>query len=59
MSARLAPPHAYGRIVRDGDRVARIVEARDATPEELALDEFNVGLYCFRARTRWRRRCRV
>ena len=48
VSARLAPPHAYGRIVRDGDRVARIVEARDASAEELALDEFNVGLYCFR-----------
>ena len=48
VSARLAPPHAYGRIVRDGEHVARIVEARDATPEELALDEFNVGLYCFR-----------
>jgi bifunctional UDP-N-acetylglucosamine pyrophosphorylase / glucosamine-1-phosphate N-acetyltransferase len=47
VSARLAPPHAYGRIVRDGDHVARIVEARDASPEELALDEFNVGLYCF------------
>ena len=47
VSARLAPPHAYGRVVRDGDRVARIVEARDATAEELALDEFNVGLYCF------------
>ncbi|MDX6572017.1 MAG: bifunctional UDP-N-acetylglucosamine pyrophosphorylase / glucosamine-phosphate N-acetyltransferase [Gaiellales bacterium] len=48
VSARLAPPHAYGRVVRDGARVTRIVEARDATPEELALDEFNVGLYCFR-----------
>jgi bifunctional UDP-N-acetylglucosamine pyrophosphorylase / glucosamine-1-phosphate N-acetyltransferase len=48
VSARLAPPHAYGRVVRDGERVARIVEARDATPGELALDEFNVGLYCFR-----------
>ena len=48
VSARLAPPHAYGRVVRDGERVARIVEARDATPDELALDEFNVGLYCFR-----------
>jgi bifunctional UDP-N-acetylglucosamine pyrophosphorylase/glucosamine-1-phosphate N-acetyltransferase len=47
VSARLAPPHAYGRIVREGGFVARIVEARDATPEELALDEFNVGLYCF------------
>ena len=29
VSARLAPPHAYGRIVREGDHVARIVEARD------------------------------
>ncbi len=49
VSARLAPPHAYGRVVRDDrGRVSRIVEARDATPEELALDEFNVGLYCFR-----------
>lgn len=48
VTGRLAPPHAYGRIVRDGGHVARIVEARDASPEELALDEFNVGLYCFR-----------
>jgi bifunctional UDP-N-acetylglucosamine pyrophosphorylase/glucosamine-1-phosphate N-acetyltransferase len=48
VTARLAPPHAYGRIVRDGERVARIVEARDASAGELALDEFNVGLYCFR-----------
>jgi bifunctional UDP-N-acetylglucosamine pyrophosphorylase/glucosamine-1-phosphate N-acetyltransferase len=48
VSARLAPPHAYGRVVRAGDHVARIVEARDASDEELALDEFNVGLYCFR-----------
>ena len=57
VSARLAPPHAYGRIVRDGEHVARIVEARDASPEELALDEFNVGLYCFR-REAWQPRCR-
>jgi bifunctional UDP-N-acetylglucosamine pyrophosphorylase/glucosamine-1-phosphate N-acetyltransferase len=47
VTARLAPPHAYGRIVREGERVVRIVEARDATAQELALDEFNVGLYCF------------
>jgi bifunctional UDP-N-acetylglucosamine pyrophosphorylase/glucosamine-1-phosphate N-acetyltransferase len=47
VTARLEPPHAYGRIVREGERVVRIVEARDATPQELALDEFNVGLYCF------------
>jgi len=39
-----------GRIVRDaGGAFARIVEAADATPQELALGEFNTGLYAFRA----------
>lgn len=37
---------AYGRIVRDPHgRVARIVEAKDATPAERALREINTGLY--------------
>src|SRR5579884_1575077 len=45
---------AYGRIVRDGDcRLARIVEAADATPEELALGEVNSGIYVFRAEKLW------
>ena len=47
VTARLAPPHAYGRIVREGGAVARIVETRDATSTELEIDEFNVALYCF------------
>ncbi len=39
---------AYGRVVRAPDgTVARIVEARDASPEELALTEFNAALYVF------------
>jgi bifunctional UDP-N-acetylglucosamine pyrophosphorylase/glucosamine-1-phosphate N-acetyltransferase len=38
----------YGRIVRDGDgRFLRIVEERDATPEERAIDEYNSGCYAF------------
>jgi bifunctional UDP-N-acetylglucosamine pyrophosphorylase/glucosamine-1-phosphate N-acetyltransferase len=37
----------YGRIVRDEQgRVVRVVEARDASPEEHALREINTGLYC-------------
>jgi bifunctional UDP-N-acetylglucosamine pyrophosphorylase/glucosamine-1-phosphate N-acetyltransferase len=46
-----APPgSAYGRIIRDPDgRVLRIVEAKDASPEELAVAEVNGGSYCFRA----------
>jgi bifunctional UDP-N-acetylglucosamine pyrophosphorylase/glucosamine-1-phosphate N-acetyltransferase len=40
---------AYGRIVKDaGGRLRRIVEARDATAEELAIGEFNTGVFCFR-----------
>ena len=45
---------AYGRIVRDADgRLARIVEAGDASPEELALTEVNSGIYVFRSDTLW------
>ena len=39
-------PAAYGRVVRDTDGV-RVVEARDATPEQLAITEVNTGIYCF------------
>ena len=39
---------AYGRVVRAADgTVARVVEARDASPEELAIGEYNAGLYVF------------
>ena len=39
-----------GRVVRDEQgRVARIVEAQDATPEELAIEERNTGVYLFSA----------
>ena len=45
---------AYGRIVRDADGgLARIVEAADASPEELALGEVNSGIYVFRAQQLW------
>ncbi len=48
LSAVLPDAGAYGRVVRDpAGRVARIVEAKDASPEERALREFNVGAYAF------------
>jgi len=54
LSFRPADVRAYGRIVRDADgRLARIVEARDASPEELAVDEVNSGIYVFRAALLW------
>lgn len=48
LTARLGDAGAYGRVVRDGNgRFARIVEAKDATPEELSIGEINSGLYAF------------
>jgi bifunctional UDP-N-acetylglucosamine pyrophosphorylase/glucosamine-1-phosphate N-acetyltransferase len=42
----LDDPTGYGRIVRDPDgSLARIVEHRDATPEQLALHEVNSSMY--------------
>jgi bifunctional UDP-N-acetylglucosamine pyrophosphorylase/glucosamine-1-phosphate N-acetyltransferase len=39
----------YGRVIRDADDQVAIVEAVDATPEQLAVDELNAGVYCFDA----------
>lgn len=54
LSFRPPDARAYGRVVRDGGgRLARIVEARDATAEELAVGEVNSGIYVFRADRLW------
>ena len=43
-------PAGYGRIVRDGaGRFVRIVEQKNASPEELAIREVNPSYYCFDA----------
>ena len=44
---RLDDPHGYGRIVREDGRIAAIVEEKDATPDERAIDEINSGIYAF------------
>jgi bifunctional UDP-N-acetylglucosamine pyrophosphorylase/glucosamine-1-phosphate N-acetyltransferase len=51
MTAELANPDGYGRVVREpGGNVARIVEHKDATPEELAIREINAGFMALPAR---------
>jgi len=48
LTAIVDNPHGYGRIVRDdGQRVARIVEERDATSGERSIREINSGIYAF------------
>jgi len=51
LSVRLENPSGYGRIVRDeSDCFLRIVEQKDASPEEQTVKEINSGIYCFDAR---------
>jgi len=54
LSFEPAEAGAYGRIVRDSDgRLAKIVEAGDASSEELEVGEVNSGIYAFRAEKLW------
>ena len=39
-----ADPSAYGRMLLDGDRLLRIVEAKDATPDELLIKACNTNV---------------
>lgn len=49
LSMRVTGDSAYGRVVRGKEgRVVRIVEQQDASDEELAIDEVNTSVYCFR-----------
>jgi bifunctional UDP-N-acetylglucosamine pyrophosphorylase/glucosamine-1-phosphate N-acetyltransferase len=49
LTARLADPTGYGRVIRaDDGQVLRVVEHTDATDEERAVDEINTSIYCFR-----------
>ena len=47
VTAILEQPYGYGRIVRAGRQIARIVEERDATPAEREITEINAGIYAF------------
>jgi UDP-N-acetylglucosamine pyrophosphorylase len=47
--ANLEDPTGYGRVIRDNEgKVSKIVEQKDATPDELKITEINVGIYMFK-----------
>lgn len=50
LTARMKDPASYGRILRDNGRIVKIVEKKDATPREEAINEINVGAYCFKVK---------
>lgn len=45
MSAIFEDPTNYGRIVRDGEKLASIVEEKDASPAQKKIKEVNAGIY--------------
>jgi bifunctional UDP-N-acetylglucosamine pyrophosphorylase / glucosamine-1-phosphate N-acetyltransferase len=47
VTAVMPLPSAFGRIVRTGNMVERIVEAKDCTPAQLTIDEMNAGIYAY------------
>jgi len=49
LTTEVSNPHGYGRIVREGDEVLRIVEEKDASPKERTVREINTGIYAFEA----------
>jgi bifunctional UDP-N-acetylglucosamine pyrophosphorylase/glucosamine-1-phosphate N-acetyltransferase len=50
LTAVFVKPGNLGRIVRNPDgTVQGIVEAKDATPEQIKITEINVGVFCFEA----------
>lgn len=54
LSFRPPDPREYGRVIRSGDgAVQAIVEAGDASPEELAVDEVNSSIYVFATDRVW------
>jgi bifunctional UDP-N-acetylglucosamine pyrophosphorylase/glucosamine-1-phosphate N-acetyltransferase len=55
MSALMDDPTGYGRVIHDahGD-VLDVVEQKSGTPEQLAIREANMGIYCFRADLFWK-----
>jgi len=50
LTVELPDPKGYGRIVREGAKVARIVEEKDASAAEKAIREVNAGFMAMDAR---------
>ncbi len=49
LTARLKDQAGYGRVVRgERGRIVKIVEEQETSSSEEAIDEINVGIYCFK-----------
>jgi bifunctional UDP-N-acetylglucosamine pyrophosphorylase/glucosamine-1-phosphate N-acetyltransferase len=53
LTAIVERPQGYGRVLRQGGRVKRVVEDRDATDDEKKVTEIATSVYCFAAERLW------
>lgn len=54
LTACMPDPAGYGRVIRSADgKVSKIVEQKDGTSQELAVNEVNAGIYCFELPELW------
>jgi bifunctional UDP-N-acetylglucosamine pyrophosphorylase/glucosamine-1-phosphate N-acetyltransferase len=49
LTARVADPTGYGRVVRDADGVTAVIEHKDADAQTLLIDEVATSVYAFDA----------
>ena len=49
LSAIFENPFSYGRVLKDGNKVIRIVEEKEANEEQKKVKEINAGVYIFKA----------
>ncbi|PYV96197.1 MAG: UDP-N-acetylglucosamine diphosphorylase/glucosamine-1-phosphate N-acetyltransferase [Acidobacteria bacterium] len=54
LAAMLADPTGYGRVLRKGQNVQRVVEQRSATSQQLKIREINSGFYGFKVKSLFR-----
>lgn len=60
LSLKTPEARDFGRVIRDAaGQVVRIVEHRDATPEEKTVDEYNSGVYCFQKEFLFKALCEI
>jgi bifunctional UDP-N-acetylglucosamine pyrophosphorylase/glucosamine-1-phosphate N-acetyltransferase len=48
VTAVVDDPAGYGRVIRSGEQIARVVEEKDATSAQREIREINSGIYAFR-----------
>ncbi|MDQ6823524.1 MAG: NTP transferase domain-containing protein, partial [Candidatus Eremiobacteraeota bacterium] len=47
VTVQMPLPSNFGRVIRNGPGVRQIVEVRDASEEQLRVDEMNAGIYAY------------